>query len=97
MSQEDPNAARRIFWRTPELVEKLVNFLDVESALLLAQSHELALKLVQEPSKWKKLIRQSGLRSKVTEEKSQEAPNVGLLATHKEKLKNRVFRNLPFS
>ena len=84
MSKEDPNAARTIFWRTPELVERVVDFLDVESAPVLAQCHELALKVVQRPSVWNKLIRQSGLQSNVPEKKSQE--NLGLLAYHEKKL-----------
>ena len=53
-------------------MDRLVDFLDVESPLLLAQLHELALKAVQRPSVWNKLIRQSRLQCKVPEEESQE-------------------------
>ena len=84
MFQEDPNAARTIFWRTPELVERVVDFLDVESALILAKTQKVALKAVQRPSVWNKLIRQSGLQSTVPE-KSQE--NWGLFESHTNKLK----------
>ena len=72
MSQEDPNDARTMFWRTPELVDRVVSFLDWESSMLLAQTNELALKVVQRPSVWNKLIRGSGLQSKVTDQENQE-------------------------
>ena len=66
------------------MVDRVVDFLDVESALRLGHSHMVALKAVQRPSVWNKLIRQSGLQSNVPEKKSQE--NLGLLAYHEKKL-----------
>ena len=68
MSQEDPKDARTRFWSTPELVDRVVSFLDWKSSMLLARSNELALKVVQRPSVWNKLIRGTGLQSKVMEE-----------------------------
>ena len=83
MSQEDPKDARTRFWSTPELVDRVVSFLDLESNMLLARSNELALKVVQRPSVWNKLIRQSGLQPGNQEHSGAWR----LLAAHKDKLK----------
>ena len=47
------------FWRTPELVEKLLPYLNLESTLALAQSHGMTRSLLQGTSIWNKLIRRS--------------------------------------
>ena len=36
------------FWRTPELVEKLLTFLDAGSTKLLAESHDLTLEILEQ-------------------------------------------------
>ena len=45
--------------RTPELVEKLLDFLDGNSTLNLARCHDLTKELVQRPSVWHKLVRRN--------------------------------------
>ena len=45
------------FWRTPELVESLLPFLDARSVLSLAKSHKLTLEIIQRPVAWNKLMR----------------------------------------
>ena len=40
------DSAERKFWRTPELVEKLLTFLDPGSTKLLAESHDLTLQIL---------------------------------------------------
>ena len=51
--------AAKIFWRTPELVEKLLPFLDLDSTLHLAQTHGLTRELLKKSFVWNKLIRRS--------------------------------------
>ena len=46
----------------PELVEKLLPFLDLESTLHLAQTHELTQDILQGSFAWNKLIRRSRLQ-----------------------------------
>ena len=63
MSLEDD--AEEKFWKTPELLETLLPFLDVASTLRLAESHfssendSLVLDVLQRPLVWKKLIERS--------------------------------------
>ena len=47
------------FWRTPELVEKLLPFLCVCSVERLAECHDLTRGLLQSPFAWNKFIRRS--------------------------------------
>ena len=47
------------FWNTPELVEKLVFFLDASSILNLAQTHHLTQQICQLPFVWNQLVRRS--------------------------------------
>ena len=61
----------------------MVSFLDLESTRILAQTNELALKTVQRPSVWNKLIRQSGLQPGNQEHSGAWR----LLAAHRDKLK----------
>ena len=51
--------AAKIFWRTPELVEKLLPFLDLDSTLHLAQTHRVTKELLNKSFVWNKLIRRS--------------------------------------
>ena len=53
------SVAEMKFWRTPELVEKLLPHLNLESTLALAQSHQLTRSLLQGTSIWNKLIRRN--------------------------------------
>ena len=53
-TQED---AERQFWRTPELVENLMHFLDGQSTLALVKALPLALEVIQRRSMWTKLVR----------------------------------------
>ena len=49
-------AAVRQFLGTPELVEKLLPYLDLTSTKHLAESHQLTRKLLRKPLTWNKLI-----------------------------------------
>ena len=53
------SVAEMKFWRTPELVGKLLLHLNLESTLALAQSHQLTRSLLQGTSIWNKLIRRN--------------------------------------
>ena len=48
--------AERKFWRTPELIERLLLFLDAESTLVLAQSHVRTLNVMEGGWVWNKFI-----------------------------------------
>ena len=61
MSHGNFDSARK-FWKMPELVEKLLPFLDLESTLHLAQTHELTQDILQGSFAWNKLIRRSRLQ-----------------------------------
>ena len=47
------------FWRTPELVENLLPYLNLESTSALAKSHGMTRSLLQGTSIWNKLIRRN--------------------------------------
>ena len=49
--------AERKFWKTPELVERLLQFLDVESTSRLAQSHVRTLNILEGGWVWNKFIK----------------------------------------
>ena len=49
--------AVRKFWGTPELVEKLVFFLDLESIKQLAKSHKLTRQILGKNFVWNQLIK----------------------------------------
>lgn len=51
--------AAQIFWETPELAEKILPFLDLESTLRLAQSEVLNRNILQGSFVWNQLIRRS--------------------------------------
>ena len=51
--------AERKFWRTPELLENLLHFLDPESTYHLAQAHDLTKTVLQGKYVWNKFIRRS--------------------------------------
>ena len=44
------------FWETPELVEKLLPYLDLSATKLLAESHKLTRKILKKALNWNKLI-----------------------------------------
>ena len=52
--------AEKMFWRSPELVDNLINFLDVESVAELAKANPFTAELL-EPSKktWGELVQRS--------------------------------------
>ena len=52
---EDDTAMRK-FWETPELVEKLLPYLDLNSTKHLAESHKLTRKILKKDLTWYKLI-----------------------------------------
>ena len=56
MSVSD-NEAEKKFWRTPELVESLLHFLDPPSILELGQVHPLTTGIMQGISTWNRFIR----------------------------------------
>ena len=47
------------FWETPELVEKLLPFLDPESTLALAQCHKKIPRILEGPCMWNQFIRRA--------------------------------------
>ena len=51
--------AEKIFWETPELLEKLLPFLDPESTLTLVQCHKKILRILEGPYIWNQLIRRA--------------------------------------
>ena len=53
-TQED---AEKKFWRMPEMVERLLPFLDAVSTLSLVKALPLALELIQRKFLWRKLVR----------------------------------------
>ena len=61
--KERPFRAEKKFWEIPELVERLLDFLDLPSTLHLAQIHELTRKILQGSLAWNKLIKRCVLLS----------------------------------
>ena len=57
MSLPGQEGAERKFWRTPDLVESLLLFLDARSTLTLVKVLPLALDIVQMKSMWIKLVK----------------------------------------
>ena len=55
-SFDEDDAAVRKFWETPELVEKLLPYLDLNSTKHLAESNKLTRKLLKKDLTWYKLI-----------------------------------------
>ena len=53
------NEAEKKFWKTPELVESLLPFLDPPSILELAQAHPLTVGILEGNSTWNRFIRRS--------------------------------------
>ena len=51
--------ASKKFWRSPELVEKLLPFLDLETTLNLARTHKMTRDILQKSYIWNKLVRRS--------------------------------------
>ena len=51
--------ASKKFWESPELLEKLLPFLDPETTLHLAKTHKMTRAILQKSYIWKKLIRRS--------------------------------------
>ena len=49
----------KFFWRTPELVEKLLPFLDLETTKQLAKAHELTLLILGKAFIWNKLAKRT--------------------------------------
>ena len=49
----------KMFWRSPELIESLLPFLDISSTLRLAKAHEFTLQVLQGKSSWNKFIRRT--------------------------------------
>ena len=47
------------FWKTPELVEHLLTFLDATSMLNLAQAHRFTVQILQNASVWTKFIKRT--------------------------------------
>ena len=51
--------AEKIFWRTPELVENLISFLDPASILALAKTSTLTRKIMRRGLNWSRLIKRT--------------------------------------
>ena len=62
--------AERSFWKTPELIEQLLPFLDPESTRRLAQAHALTLDILQGSVAWGKLVRRSCFEGDVNSDTS---------------------------
>lgn len=56
LCHDDVATAERQFRETPELVEKLLPYLDLTSTKHLAESHKLTRKILRKTFTWKKLI-----------------------------------------
>ena len=54
--EEDEGAVAKA-WRTPEVVEKFLDFLDGRSIVRLARCHDLTKDLLKRPSVWPKVVR----------------------------------------
>ena len=52
-----PGPAQTKFWETPELIAKLLTFLDLPSTLRLAKCHQLTQDVIQGSWVWNKLIK----------------------------------------
>ena len=52
-------SAEKMFWKTPELVDKLIHFLNAESVSRLAEVHQLTAEVLQGTSTWDKLVKRS--------------------------------------
>ena len=59
MSFISKDGAERKFWRSPELVETLLPFLDSVSTKRLTESHQLTLQLLGKPIIWGKLVKRT--------------------------------------
>ena len=60
MSQDQEDAcALWKFWNTPELIEKLLPYLDTNSTKCLAEAHDLTQETLQRDSVWHKLVRRT--------------------------------------
>ena len=47
------------FWETPELIEKLLPYLDLKSTVCLAQTHVMTQNILEGRCIWNKLVRRS--------------------------------------
>ena len=56
---DSEHAAEEKFWRTPELIERLLTFLDLDSTLKLARTHELTRNILQGVYNRNKLIQRT--------------------------------------
>ena len=81
------------FWRTPELVEKLLDFLDGRSTLILARCHDLTNEVLQRSTVWNKEVRRTcpdgsnlhwATREVVTINKKKLMPLFGILKMSKD-------------
>ena len=53
-------SAEKMFWKTPELVDKLIHFLNAESVSRLAEVHQLTAQVLQDTSStWNKLVKRN--------------------------------------
>ena len=59
MSSVNHREAELKFWHTPELVDSLHNFLDLESTLRLAQCNKMSQSILQGKRAWRNLIKKS--------------------------------------
>ena len=57
MAEPTHEDTEKKFWKTPELVERLMPFLDGQSTLALVKALPLALQVIQRKSMWVKLVR----------------------------------------
>ena len=52
--------AEKMFWRSPQLVDNLINFLDVESVAELAKANQFTAELLESSKKtWGELVQRS--------------------------------------
>ena len=60
MSSNPREDAGERFWRNPDLIERFLPFLDVDTTLQLARSQgSCALQVIQHPPAWRKLIKRT--------------------------------------
>ena len=53
------SSSERKVWQSPELLDKLLSYLDVSSTLHLAQAHAFTIQVLQNKSCWNKFIRRT--------------------------------------
>ena len=84
--------AERKFWATPELVEKLLPFLDLESIKQLAKSHKLTRQILGKSFIWNQLIKRIFLKDHNIDPQCIPVEGDAVLASEIQKLLSEILR-----